>query len=156
MKSQELADFLTKSLKAENVNVTRERRVFAEISTQRLVEAVQALHKEGMIYIGAITGLDLGDRFEVIYHLCNNDGIVLNLKTFTSRENPKVPTIINIFPGVFLYERELIDLFGIMVEGATYKRKYPLPEDWPDGEYPLRKDWKGLSTEKGVTVDGAN
>lgn len=156
MNSQKMADFLTKSLKAENVNVPRPRRVFAEIPAAKLGEAVQTLHKEGMTFINAVTGLDLGDRFEIIYHLSNNDGILVNLKTFTSRESPKIPTITDVFPGAFLYERELIDLFGIMVEGATYDRKYPLPEDWPDGEYPLRKDWKGLPATKEVTGDGAN
>lgn len=144
MNGQKLADFITQRFSAQNVNVSRDRRIFAEISPLKLVEVVQALKEDGMSHIGAITGLDLGDRFEVIYHLSNNDGILLNLKIFMPRENPLIPSITEIFPGAFLYERELIDLFGIMVEGAPQSRKYPLPEDWPDGEYPMRKDWKGL------------
>lgn len=156
MNSQETADFLSLRLQAEQVSIPRERRVMAEISTAKMVEAVQTLKEAGMINIGAITGLDLGDRFEIIYHLYNNDGVLLNLKVFISRENPRIPSVAGVFPGVFLYERELIDLFGIMVEGNSYNRKYPLPEDWPDGEYPLRKDWKGLPAEKEVTENGAN
>lgn len=153
MNGQKLADFISERFKAQNVGVTRDRRVFAEIPVLKLVETVQALKEAGMINIGAITGLDIGDRFEVIYHLYNNDGILLNLKVFISRENPKVPSVATVYPGVFLYEQELIDLFGIIVEGVPKGRRYPLPEDWPDGEYPLRKDWKGLPTAKEVTGD---
>ena len=156
MNGQKVADYLTQNLKVEKVNIVRDRRVFAEIPVTELVAAVQSLKEYGMINIGAITGLDLGDRFEVMYHLYNNDGVLLTLKVFIPRGNPLVPTLTGIFPGVFMYERELIDLFGIMVDGIPHNRRYPLPEDWPEGEYPLRKDWKGLPNEKGVTVDGAN
>lgn len=156
MNGPKLAEYITQHLKAQNVNIARERRLFAEIPVAQLVTAIQSLKESGMINIGAITGLDLGDRFEVMYHLYNNEGVLLSLKVYISRENPQVPTVTDIFPGVFMYERELIDLFGIMVDGIPHNRKYPIPEDWPDGEYPLRKDWKGLPNEKEVTVDGAN
>ncbi len=156
MNGQKLADFLTHQVNAQNVNVSRERRIFAEIPVSQLVSTVQSLKENGIISIGAITGLDLGDRFEVIYHLYNNDGVLLNLKVYIPRENPRIPSVTDVFPGVFLYERELIDLFGIMVEGLSHDRRYPLPEDWPEGEYPLRKDWKGLPIGKEVTGDGAN
>lgn len=156
MNGQKVAEYITKNLKVENVNIARDRRVFAEVPVKDLTATIQALKEYGMINIGAITGLDLNDRFEVMYHLYNNDGVLLSLKVFISRENPVVPTVTDIFPGVFMYERELIDLFGIMVEGIPHNRRYPLPEDWPEGEYPLRKDWKGLPIEKEVTVDGAN
>jgi membrane-bound hydrogenase subunit beta len=33
-------------------------------------------------------------------------------------------------------------MFGIEVEGVPPGRRYPLPDDWPEGQYPLRKDWK--------------
>jgi NADH:ubiquinone oxidoreductase subunit C len=143
-------------LEAQNIAVPRDRRVVAEISPAKLVESIGALKENGMINIGAITGLDLGDRFEIIYHLYNDDGVLLNLKTYISREDPRIPTVTGIFPGVFLYERELMDLFGILVEGIPEGRRYPLPDDWPDGEYPLRKDWKGLPAVKEVTADAAD
>ncbi len=156
MNEQKVANWITERLDAQNVKVPRDRRVFAEISASKLVESVRTIKEAGMINIGAITGLDLSDRFEVIYHLYNNDGTMLNLKIFIPRENPRISSITDVFPGVFLYERELIDLFGIMVEGIPEGRRYPLPDNWPDGEYPLRKDWKGLPADKEVTGDGAN
>lgn len=122
----------------------RERRIFAETSPNQLVEVTRLLKESGMINLGMITGLDAGDHFEVIYHFYNAQGLVLNLKVVTPRNDPKIPSVIAVFPGVFLYERELIDLLGIVVEGIPPGRRYPVPDDWPEGQYPLRKDWKGL------------
>jgi Ni,Fe-hydrogenase III component G len=36
-----------------------------------------------------------------------------------------------------------VDLLGIKVNGLASGHRYPLPDNWPKGEYPLRKDWKG-------------
>lgn len=156
MNGEKVASWIRERLEAQNIAVPRDRRIVAEISPVKLVESIGALKENGMINIGAITGLDLGDRFEIIYHLYNNEGVLLNLKTYISREDPRIPTVTGIFPGVFLYERELMDLFGILVEGIPEGRRYPLPDDWPDGEYPLRKDWKGLPAVKEVTADAAD
>ncbi|MCL6588414.1 MAG: NADH-quinone oxidoreductase subunit C [Firmicutes bacterium] len=136
--------------KVTNIVTPRERRVFAETKADDLVEVARFLKEWGMINIGSITGLDGGERFEIIYHFYDSQGLILNLKVFTPRANPVIPSVTNVFPGVFLYERELIDLLGINVNGTPPGRRYPLPDDWPAGQYPLRKDWKGLPGQEGV------
>ncbi|MDD5594820.1 MAG: NADH-quinone oxidoreductase subunit C, partial [Candidatus Omnitrophica bacterium] len=65
-----------------------------------------------------------------------------NLKVSVPKENPVIKSIIGIFPGAEIYERELIDLFGAKVEGLPEGNRYPLTDDWPKDEYPLRKDWR--------------
>lgn len=127
-----------------NIVAPRERRIFAETSLAKLLEVTQLLKDWGMVTIGMITGLDGGDKFEVIYHFYDDNGLLFNLKVFTPRNDPKIPSVNSIYPGVYLYERELMDLLGIIVEGIPAGRRYPVPDDWPEGEYPLRKDWKGL------------
>lgn len=155
MHNDDLIAFLNSKLSKEVTNITspRERRVFAETTAEKLVEVTQALKQWGMVNLGTITGLDLGEQFEVIYHFYDGKGLILNLKVHTPRNDPKVPTLTGIFPGVFLYEREILDLFGIQVEGTPMVRKYPVPEDWPDGQFPMRKDWKGLPAKKEVITE---
>ena len=46
------------------------------------------------------------------------------------------------FPGAEPYERELADMFGIKIDGLKPGRRYPLPDDFPADQHPLRKDWK--------------
>jgi len=47
-----------------------------------------------------------------------------------------------VIPGSILYERELQDLMGFRVKDHPDPRRFNLPEDWPEGVYPLRKDYK--------------
>jgi Ni,Fe-hydrogenase III component G len=68
--------------------------------------------------------------------------ILINLKTSAPKENPQIKSITQYFPSAEIYERELVDLFGAKVEGLAPGNRYPLTDDWPPGEYPLRKDWK--------------
>jgi membrane-bound hydrogenase subunit beta len=152
MRNEELIAFLQSKFSGIVVNIItpREKRVFAETTVTDLVKVAGAIKEWGLHFLGTITGLDSGDNFEVIYHFYDDHGLVFNLKVFTPRTNPKVPTITGVFAGAFLYERELMDLLGIDVEGTPPNRRYPLPDDWPAGQYPLRKDWKGLPSQEEV------
>ena len=49
------------------------------------------------------------------------------------------------YAGAQVYERELVDLFGAQVEGLPPGNRYPLTDDWPTDEHPLRKDWKPIA-----------
>jgi len=144
MPSAELSNFLSEKFPGVvgNVTMPRERRVFAETTVDKLVEVTRALKDWGMVNLGTITGLDSGEKFEIIYHFYDAQGLVFNLKVFIPRDAPKVPSVTEVFPGSFLYERELMDLFGIEVIGTPPGRRYPLPDNWPAGQYPLRKEWK--------------
>jgi Ni,Fe-hydrogenase III component G len=102
--------------------------------------------------LSAITGLDDGETFGIIYHLANDNGIMLNIKTSISKSDPALKTVTGYFPSAEMYEREMADLLGINVKGLTEGNRYPLPDDWPAGEYPLRKDWQALKKlEEGCT-----
>ncbi len=90
--------------------------------------------------VSTITGLDRGDRFEVLYHLTGASA-ALSVRIFTPREAPRIPSICAIVPGAILYERELQDMFGLVVEGIPDPRPLLLPDGWPAGAFPLRKDW---------------
>jgi Ni,Fe-hydrogenase III component G len=58
------------------------------------------------------------------------------------KDAPRIPTVTGLFPVAGLYERECHDLLGIEFEGLADTRRLLLYEGWPEGQYPLRKDWK--------------
>lgn len=94
-------------------------------------------------HLSTITGLDTGSNFEFLYHISRTDGVLMTLKYQTKREDPVViPTVLPIYNGATFYEREVEGLLGVKVEGLPEGRQYPLPDNWPKGEYPMRKDWK--------------
>ena len=55
---------------------------------------------------------------------------------------PGVPSVCAIIPSASFFERELIEMFGITVDGTPNRDRLFLPDDWPQGVYPLRKDFK--------------
>jgi len=129
-----------------NIKITRARRLFLEIDLSQLEAVLEyALKNLEFSHLISITGLDEQDKLGIIYHLGQDSGVVLNLKTSVLKNHPVIRTITKYFSGAEIYERELVDLFGAKVEGLPAGNRYPLTDDWPVGEFPLRKDWKPAS-----------
>lgn len=117
------------------------RRVFITVQPQDLVEACKLLREKlGIWHNSTISGRDTTANIEINYHFAR-PGVVVTVKTLTDRQSPAVHTITGVFPGAIFYEREVHDILGVKFEGHPDPRRLVLPDDWPDGVYPLRKDW---------------
>lgn len=128
---------------ADKVRVQRDRRVFADVPKERLEGVLKyAMDELEFVFLCTISGLDEGENLSFIYHLTRQDGVILSLKISVPKNNPVIKTVTDYFKGAEIYEREVMDLLGAKVEGLLEGRRYPLPDDWPSDEYPLRKDWK--------------
>ncbi len=127
----------------DKVIIQRERRIVAEVPLADFEKIFgYVTQKMGFEILCTITGTDDGANFGVTYHIARTDGTVLSMRVFTPRENPVIKTVTPAFPAATLYERELWDLLGIKSVGLPEGKRYPLPDDWPADEHPLRKDWK--------------
>ena len=135
---------------ADKVRVTRQRRLFATVDAGNF-EKVFAFAIKDLDFkiLCTITGLDNGPTLGFIYHITRQDGITLSIQYDVPKDKPVINTIIKYFPPADIYERELIDLLGAKVEGLGEGIRYPLSDDWPKDEYPLRKDWKPFAGGKG-------
>ena len=122
--------------------LTAPRRIQVKVRPEQLNPLLAYLKQTfALTHLGTISGVDLGENFEVIYHLSNADATV-NVRILTPRAEPKIPSVCAVLPGAILYERELQDMFGLQVENIPDPRPLLLADDWPAGEYPLRKDWE--------------
>jgi hydrogenase-4 component G len=115
----------------------RENRLDVQIEANDLLQAVESL--KGWGYFSAIIGLDEGDVLAVLYVFCAGDK-VLCLKLVLARENPHLPSLYPILPATLLQERELQEMFGIVIDGIPDNSRLLLPDEWPGEVYPLRKD----------------
>ncbi|MHA1754994.1 MAG: NADH-quinone oxidoreductase subunit C, partial [Candidatus Odinarchaeia archaeon] len=124
--------------------IPRKNRVFVKVAEGKHYIAAEHLHKNmGVWFISTITGLDLKDHFEVLYHLFDHQRQVeVTIKVPVSREKPELQSLLEFFPGGNLYEREVYDMFGIKFIGHPNLKRLLTAESFPEGEYPLRKDWK--------------
>jgi membrane-bound hydrogenase subunit beta len=118
------------------------RRLYLKVAPENLVAVVTRLRDGfGVVFLSTISGVDLGATFEIIYHFSTPEAD-LNVRTEIPRDRPHVDSISPVIPGAILYERELQDMFGMTVDHIPDPRPLVLPDDWPAGNYPLRKDWK--------------
>jgi NADH:ubiquinone oxidoreductase subunit C len=146
-------------------------RLDARMTPDQLIPAIAALQKAKWGYLSAITGLDHpgagmspeeekqwkrlstdSDQssliaheglIELLYHFAEGQAVV-TLRVNLPYSNPRVPTVCGLVPIATLYERELIEMFGITIEGTPNTDHLLLTDDWPQGVYPLRKSFTGL------------
>jgi NADH-quinone oxidoreductase subunit C len=94
-------------------------------------------------YLSDVTAVDLypnEPRFEVVYHLLALDTFRrLRLKVRLPSDDPRVDSVVPVWPGANAFERETFDLLGLRFEGHPNLSRILLPEDWEG--HPLRKDY---------------
>lgn len=138
---------------AGQVAVTRKGRIFVQCPEDRFRPVFDFSIKElSFSGLSAISGMDEGDHFAVMYHLNRDGNGLLNIRIKLAREKPAVHTVTDVFPAADIYEREMVDLLGISVDGLEPGHRYPLPDHWPKNSHPLRKDWKQKKDEKDSSV----
>ena len=126
---------------ADDVKIVGARHVFAVTDKERYIEALTALRDNDLKHLTTITGVDRGDIVDVIYHIHCGESL-LNLKLSIPKTDLEIETITDIFPGAILYERELMEMLGVQVNGHPDPRRLFLSDDWPAGKFPLRKEAK--------------
>ena len=92
-------------------------------------------------YVTSITAVDYYHYFEVIYNLGSiqhNHSLVLKTRCHT-RQNPTVPSVVALWQGADLQEREVYDLMGISFSGHPNLKRILTWDGFPG--HPLRKDY---------------
>ncbi len=85
----------------------------------------------------------------MLYHFCEGAAIA-TLRVRLPRAEPKLVSISGLIPAAAFFERELSEMFGISIPDASYPEHLFLPEDWPSGVFPLRKDFQ-MATSQAAT-----
>jgi NADH-quinone oxidoreductase subunit C/D len=114
------------------------------IQADKLIEVATYLRDElGYDYLSSVTAVDYlaEGLIEVVYHAFKTTGGPgLVFKVRVPREESTVPSLVPVYPGVDLQERETWDLLGVRFDGHPDLRRVLLWEGF-DG-HPLRKDWR--------------
>ena len=119
-----------------------ENRLDVVVETSALPAAVTALLEAEWGYLAAITGLDMSpgpESMELLYHFCAGAAVV-TLRVPIPRGRPRAPSLAALLPVADFFERELHEMLGIELEGRDKPQRLFLPDDWPEGLFPLRKD----------------
>ena len=116
---------------------------YVQISNQKSLDLFNYLKIEQKYeLLSSVTSVDRISHFEVVYHLTSlqkNESLVIKIKCGEGRIDPKVKSVISVWRGAELQEREIYDLMGIMFEGHPNMKRLLLWENFEG--HPLRKDF---------------
>jgi NADH-quinone oxidoreductase subunit C len=95
-------------------------------------------------YLISVTAVDRLEYFEVVYHLqsLSKNHLAVLMVVATDHDAPEVPSVVPVWQGAHLQEREVYDLMGIRFEGHPDMRRVFLWDGFPG--HPLRKDFLHL------------
>jgi membrane-bound hydrogenase subunit beta len=143
-----------KSLGAQ-VDSSKPGLVNVKVALQDLTNAINTISvKLGISHLSTVTGLDLGENIDVIYHFWKGD-LIVSVRVSVPRPNEHAPSIVGIVPGAILYEMEVHDMFGVVFDGNPWMdRRLLLPDSYPTSlPPPLLKDTKPSEIRKAVGVE---
>ncbi len=124
---------------------TDEDTVEFSIDGARNVDVLSRLRDDpdlGFFFLADAAAVDYGPRehFEVVYHLFSwSHPAWLRVRARVDRDNPRLPTITNLWEGAMFHEREMYDMMGIVFEGNRDLRRIYMSPDYKS--FPQRKDF---------------
>ena len=138
--------------RGEGVHKTKGYNIWIRLEKNLLRPAIKKLMDIRFPHFAVIAGNDLGDEIELLYILSVFYGTkfgeyMVTLAIRLKKTDLTVPTITDLIPGALLSEREKQEFFGITVTGIPDGRRLFLPDDFPQGVYPWRKDETGIKPE---------
>ena len=127
--------------------VESDDRLWATIDSKKIRDVCKYMtEKPGFDHYAGSAGVDWIARNEMeVVEIMTSYGahnVVAMLKVKTPRDNPSVPSLVDMYWNANWYERETWEMFGINFEG--HPELYPLLLSDPlVGVWPWRKDFKG-------------
>jgi NADH-quinone oxidoreductase subunit C len=140
-----IATELAERLRARHPDVLLARgEVTVLLGSDELLPALEALSRDPELRLDFLSSLTATDwperepRFWVAYELYSNQHRHrVRVKVGLPEDDPRVPSVTDLFPTADWHEREAYDFFGIVFEGHPDLRRILLPDGWEG--WPLRK-----------------
>jgi NADH-quinone oxidoreductase subunit C len=101
------------------------------------------LQSKGYTFLASLHGVDYypeEPRLGVLYELLDMQSVErITVKARLSTEDPRIRSVVELFPTANHQEREVYDMFGVVFEGHPDLRRILMPEDYEG--HPQRRDF---------------
>jgi NADH-quinone oxidoreductase subunit C len=118
-------------------------RAVLVVRPERIKAVIRHLFDRGYGFIASLHGVDYypdEPRLGVLYELLDMYNVDrISVKTRVPISDPRLESVVEIFPGAEFPEREVYDMFGVVFEGHPDLRRILMPEDYEG--YPQRRDF---------------
>ena len=131
------------------------------VRRERLPEVMRTLRDEPSLRFEMCLGVsgvhyldDPGRELHAVYPLLSiTHNRRVRVEVTAPDADPRIPSVVSVYPTNDWHEREAWDMFGIVFEGHPALTRILMPDDWPG--HPQRKDYPlgGIPVDyKGATV----
>jgi len=119
-----------------------EKRIYIDIDPADLVDFSRFIFEDLQARFIIASAVDTPrGGVEVLYHFDFYQlPQVFTLRVFLKKPNCEVESIASVITGAQWIEREIAELLGIKVKNHPNLIHLLLTDDWPEGNYPLRRD----------------
>lgn len=128
----------------ERADLPSDGRLFVYVDPARVRDLCRYLFRDldarYVISIGA-DDRPFSGRFMVAHNFAfDRDHLLCSVLALLPADAPRIDSITGDVPAAGWAEREFRDLVGIEPVGHHYPKRLVLPDGWPEGQHPLRKD----------------
>ncbi len=136
-----------------SIEQPRPNRIYVLVDQKDFPAAAKIVYEQLHGRLATSTALEVRDAVELIYHfMLDADQVLCNLKTLVMKPELRVGSVGAFLPAADWIEREMSEMWGVTFEGHPDPRHLLLPDGWPEGNFPMRKDYPQVpGTESGET-----
>jgi len=117
-----------------------EQRIYLDINPADLTDFAQYIFRDMGARFVIASGVDTPGGIEILYHFSfDSSGLILSLRILLDRDSPEVESLTSVFKAAEWIECEINELLGVNFRNHPNLRHLLLPDDWPKGNYPLRR-----------------
>lgn len=116
-------------------------RVFITVSNAEAKELAHYFFIDLSSRFSIASGVDTRLGIELLYHFAFDQvGLVITIKTMVPKPELEMESFSSFMPAAEWIEREIHEMLGVKFIGHPKLETLLLPDDWPEGVYPLRKN----------------
>ena len=110
---------------------------------QKIRAVLEHLQGKGYTMIASLHGVDYypqEPRLGVLYEMLDRTRVDrISVKARVHTDDPRIESVVDLFPTAEFPEREVYDMFGVVFDGHPDLRRILLPEDYEG--FPQRRDF---------------
>ena len=117
-------------------------RVYIDMKAEALGRVARYVFKELGARFNIASGVDARGHIEILYHFTFDEvDLVISFRVILEKSHLEIESLAPMFKGADWIEREIHEMLGINFKGHPNLSRLLLPDEWPDGIYPLRTDY---------------
>jgi Ni,Fe-hydrogenase III component G len=116
-------------------------RAYFTINKNILPQIARYLFNEEKARFSTASGVDTRKAVEILYHFSIDEaGFIVTLRVILDKSNLEIESLTPLMKCAEWIEMEMHEMLGVNFKGHPNLKHLLLKDDWPEGNYPLRRD----------------